>query len=83
MNGMNQLPNKAKKYFTDDDVANLIHFQFPKLLMYGEKYKIMSADGKLFYMICLDLIKLSIKNGWKDEYGRYYINLPSIPSKTA
>lgn len=43
--------------------------------MYGEKYKKMSADCKLFYMICLDLIKLSMKKGWKDEQGRYYIKM--------
>lgn len=72
---MIQAPYKTKRYFTNDDNANLIYFQFPKLLMYGEQYKKMSADGKLFYMLCLDLIKLSMKRGWKDEYGRYYIKM--------
>lgn len=75
MEKMIQVPYKTKRYFTNDDNANLIYFQFPKLLMYGDKYKKMSADGKLFYMLCLDLIKLSMKNGWKDEYGRYYIKM--------
>lgn len=70
-----QAPYQTKRYFTTDDHANLIYFQFPKLLMYGERYKKMSADGKLFYMLCLDLIKLSMKKGWKDEYGRYYIKM--------
>ena len=72
---MIQVPYKTKRYFTTDDIAHLIYFQLPKLLMYGEKYKDMSADGKLFYMLCLDLIKLSMKEGWKDEYGRYYIKM--------
>ncbi|OIK14230.1 hypothetical protein BIV60_12030 [Bacillus sp. MUM 116] len=63
------------RYFTNADNANLIYFQFPKLLMYGEKYKKMSGDGKLFYMLCLDLIKLSMKRGWKDEEGHYYIKM--------
>src|SRR4051812_38610891 len=72
---MIQIPYQTKRYFTNDDNANLIYFQFPKLLMYGEKYKKMSGDGKLFYMLCLDLIKLSMKKGWKDEYGRYYIKI--------
>lgn len=70
-----QVPYKTKKYFTNDDSANLIYFQFPKLLMYGAAYKKMSSDGKLLYMLCLDLIKLSMKKGWKDEYGRYYIKM--------
>lgn len=65
--------NSENRYFTNADNASLIHFQFPKLLIYGEKYKKMSGDGKLLYMICLDLIKLSMKNGWKDKKGRYYI----------
>lgn len=47
----------------------------PKIIVYGEKYKKMSDSGKLFYMICLDLIKLSMKKGWKDEQGRYYIKM--------
>jgi hypothetical protein len=72
---MIQVPYKTKRYFTNDDYANLIYFQVPKLLMYGESYKKMSADGKLFYVLCLDLIKLSMKKGWKDEYGRYYIKM--------
>ncbi|MEK4444318.1 replication initiator protein A [Niallia sp. FSL K6-0077] len=63
------------RYFTNDDNANLIYFQFPKLLMYGEKYKNMSGDSKLFYMLCLDLIKLSMRKGWKDKEGRYYIKM--------
>lgn len=71
----NQDNNMRSRYFTNADSANLIYFQFPKLLMYGEKYKKMSADGKLFYMLCLDLIKLSMQKGWKDEYGRYYIKM--------
>ncbi|MCE4051879.1 replication initiator protein A [Bacillus sp. Au-Bac7] len=63
------------RYFTNVDHQNLIYFQFPKLLMYGEKYKSMSGDSKLFYMLCLDLIKLSMKKGWKDKKGRYYIKM--------
>ena len=69
---MIQVPYKTKRYFTTDDIAHLIYFQFPKLLMSGEKYKDMSADGKLFYMLCLDLISFHERR-LKDEYGRYSI----------
>jgi Replication initiator protein A (RepA) N-terminus len=70
-----QVPYPTKRYFTNEDHANLIYFQFPKILMYGDAYKTMSSDSKLLYMLCLDLIKLSMKRNWKDEYGRYYIKL--------
>ncbi|PFA66868.1 hypothetical protein CN378_12710 [Bacillus sp. AFS015802] len=70
-----QVPYPTKRYFTNEDHANLIYFQFPKLLMYGDTYKSMSSDSKLLYMLCLDLIKLSMRKNWKDEYGRYYIKL--------
>lgn len=63
------------RYFTNADNANLIYFQFPKILMYGEKYRKMSGDGKIFYILCLDLIKLSMKNDWKDKDGHYYIKM--------
>jgi len=66
---------QTNRYFTSADHANLIYFQFPKLLMYGQKYREMSSDSKLLYMISLDLIKLSMKHGWKDKEGRYYIKL--------
>lgn len=66
---------QMNRYFTNADHANLIFFQFPKLLMYGEKYREMSSDSKLLYMLSLDLIKLSMKHGWKDKEGRYYIKM--------
>jgi hypothetical protein len=66
---------QRNRYFTNADHANLIFFQFPKLLMYGEKYREMSSDSKLLYMLALDLIKLSMKHGWKDKEGRYYIKM--------
>ena len=32
----------------------LYFFQFPKVLMYGEKYKHLSSDTKLAYMVLKD-----------------------------
>jgi hypothetical protein len=75
----------TKRYFTAMDYDKLIYFQMPKVLMYAEKYKNLGNDAKLLYMVCFDLIKVSMtnhgkrdKNGniqcWKDENG-YFIRL--------
>lgn len=73
------------RYFNNLDHDKLIYFQMPKVLIYGEKYKSLSNDAKLLYMLCLDLTKLSMENhgktdkngnvqNWKDEKG-FYIKL--------
>lgn len=62
-----------KRYFTIDDTQNLIYFQLPKVLMVAERYEKMSNDAKLLYVYYLDLNTRSMRSGWKDEDGRYYI----------
>lgn len=75
----------SKKYFTDNEHDKLIYFQMPKVLVYGEKYEKLSNDAKMLYMVCFDLIKISMENhgkynkygkrqNWKDEKG-FYIKL--------
>ncbi|MFC9354905.1 replication initiator protein A [Arthrobacter sp. NPDC057013] len=63
------------KYFTDAHLDGLIHYQVPKILVIGDKYKKMKPNAKLLYMVLVDRIKLSMKNGWKDENGRYYVRM--------
>lgn len=62
-----------KRFFTIEDNQSLIYFQLPKVLMVGEKYKSLSNDAKLLYSYYLDLNLKSMKYGWKDDEGRYYI----------
>src|SRR5699024_12018797 len=64
-----------KRYFTDDNRDNLIHYQVPKVLAIGERYKKMNANAKWLYVLLLDRIKLSMLNEWKDEKGRYYVRM--------
>ena len=47
-------------------------YKLPKVLFSDGKYKGVSTDAKVLYGLLLDRNSLSIKNGWIDNYGRYY-----------
>ena len=55
----------------------LSFFKFPKPFIYGEKYKTLSNNAKMLYMLLFDRLELSLKNGWHDKEGnvfQYYTN---------
>lgn len=55
----------------------LSFFKFPKLFIYDEKYKTLSNNAKMLYMLLFDRLELSLKNGWHDKEGnvfQYYTN---------
>ena len=55
----------------------LIVFKFPKPFIYDEKYKTLSNNAKMLYMLLFDRLELSLKNGWHDKEGnvfQYYTN---------
>ena len=55
----------------------LSFFKFPKQFIYDEKYKTLSNNAKLLYMLLFGRLELSIKNGWDDRDGnvfQYYTN---------
>ena len=55
----------------------LAFFKFPKPFIYDEKYKTLSNNAKLLYMLLFGRLELSIKNGWHDKEGnvfQYYTN---------
>ena len=55
----------------------LSFFKFPKPFIYDEKYKKLSNNAKLLYMLLFDRLELSLKNGWHDKDGnvfQYYTN---------
>lgn len=56
-------------------------YRVPKELFRSERYKDLNPNAKIIYIELLDRIGLSIKNGWKDEKGRYYVKLSkeSVP----
>ena len=48
-------------------------FKLPKCLRDDACFLGLSIDAKLLYVIFLDRVSLSIKNGWVDENGRVFI----------
>ena len=55
----------------------LSFFKFPKPFIYDEKYKTLSNNAKMLYMLLFDRLELSFKNGWHDKEGnvfQYYTN---------
>lgn len=55
----------------------LSFFKFPKPFIYDEKYKTLSNNAKMLYMLLFDRLELSLKNGWHDKERnvfQYYTN---------
>ena len=55
----------------------LSFFKFPKPFIYDEKYKTLSNNAKMLYMLLFDRLELYLKNGWHDKEGnvfQYYTN---------
>ena len=60
-------------YIYDIEAEQYSFLRVPKILLQHEAYRRLSADAKMLYSLLLDRVGISIKNGWKDEYGRVYI----------
>ena len=60
-------------YFYGGETEQDVFFRLPKQLIYDKIYCGLSSDAKILYAIMLDRMSLSLKNGWKDQQGRYYI----------
>ncbi|MED0874713.1 replication initiator protein A [Bacillus mobilis] len=61
------------KYYTEQQIDNLIYVQTPKVLLYGSEYKDMMPQAKLLYIALLDKLKMSMMKGWHDSEGKYYV----------
>ncbi|WP_230097533.1 replication initiator protein A, partial [Periweissella fabaria] len=47
-------------------------FQLPQVLLYGEKYKVLSDSAKLGYVVLRDRLEYSLQNNWIDDENRVY-----------
>ncbi|PHB84201.1 hypothetical protein COE98_28490 [Bacillus wiedmannii] len=63
------------KYYTEQQIDNLIYVQTPKVLLYGSEYKDMMPQAKLLYIALLDKLKMSMMKSWHDSEGKYYVIL--------
>ena len=66
------------KFYQPDDVYGTLFFQFPKVLIYGDKYNKLSSDAKIAYMLLKDKLEFSIKNEWIDEDNYIYFKYSNI-----
>ncbi|ELY5747360.1 replication initiator protein A [Streptococcus iniae] len=61
-------PITASQYETTER-----YYQLPKVLFENPRYEAMTLEVKVTYSILKDRLKLSMKNGWIDEEGLYYL----------
>ena len=62
-----------RDYIYDLETEQYSFLRVPKILLQHEDFQRLSLDAMLLYSLLLDRVGISIKNGWKDEYGRVYI----------
>ena len=59
-------------FYKANDVYDDLFIEFPKLLVYSEKYKNLSSNAKIAYVILKDRLELALKNDWVDENNNVY-----------
>ncbi|MGL2330435.1 replication initiator protein A [Oenococcus oeni] len=67
-----ETPSEHFAFYDKDNVYGALFFQFPKVLLYGEKYRKLSATAKLSYMVLKDRLEYSLRNNWVDNEGHVY-----------
>ena len=65
--------SSVRDYIYDLETEQYSFLRIPKILLQHEDFQRLSLDAMLLYSLLLDRVGISIKNGWKDEYGRVYI----------
>lgn len=60
------------KFYTAAEAGQYVFYKVPKALFTEDKYKALSTDAKMLYVLLLDRMHLSVKNGWTDRQGRVY-----------
>lgn len=61
-------------YYWGQDVEMSQFYRVLKALYSVEYFRNISYEAKAIYGMMLDLVSLSIKNGWLDEDGKTYIH---------
>lgn len=61
------------KFYRAEKAHGEQDFQFPKVLMYSEKYKYLSSDAKIGYIVLKDCLQQSYRNNWIDEHKHLYL----------
>ena len=61
-------------YMNNQNETGRKFFMLPQSLICGERYKDIPLAAKVMYSLLYDRMHLSIKNEWKDEDGKVFIN---------
>ena len=64
---------KMSKFLKTIDTKNMGFYRFPKFLFTNRKYKNISIDAKVLYMLLLDRMCLSDKNKLQDEQEEVFL----------
>ena len=62
----------AFNFYKADKAYGELYFQFPKVFLYSDKYKTLSNDAKIAYMVFKDRLQYSIRNNWIDVENNVY-----------
>ena len=68
--------NMENRRYKMSDLVNGQFLRFPAVFLSSQRYRELSAESKLVYMLLLDRMTLSQRNGWKDEDGDVYLVFP-------
>lgn len=68
-------PTPKFVYF-DHELPRETFLRLPKILYYNPYFDSMCNDAKVLYAFLLERTGLSLKNGWKDANGNYFVTMP-------
>ncbi|MBQ4465379.1 MAG: replication initiator protein A, partial [Oscillospiraceae bacterium] len=63
-------------YIYSDHKSKYTFIKCPTALFTDERFKVLTNDMKLLYMLMLDRTSLSVKNHWYDSAHKVYIHFP-------
>lgn len=55
-----------------EDLLRKWKMEFPATLIYGEKYKKVSSDAKIAYIILFNYLNKARKENWRDDKGHLF-----------
>lgn len=59
-------------FYNANKVYGELYLQFPRVLLYSDKYYNLSDSAKIAYMTFRDRLQYSLKNNWIDEHNNVY-----------
>ncbi|MBO7747920.1 replication initiator protein A [Paenibacillus sp. MWE-103] len=70
-----------KKVIEKGQIQMTSYYQLPKEILDNIKYAKMKPNALKLYIKVLDITKVSILNGWKDEVGNYFVKFSQMDSE--